>query len=124
MRTANRNRMTEAHQLGQHFGAAHDRQQLFACSNQLGIVLLDRRRNDNNFGIADVFSLVADKDLNAFFTQALHIGAVGLVRALYMIAEIVQHFGNTAHADAANSDEMDKPDIQRHFHGRVPSLNS
>src|SRR5690606_31945604 len=39
------------------------------------------------------------------------------------IAELVQHFGNAAHADAADADEMHHPDGLRHLHGRAPSLN-
>ncbi len=35
---------------------------------------------------------------------------------LHVIAEIGQHLGNAAHADAADADEMDRPDVARQFH--------
>ncbi len=50
------------------------------------------------------------------------IGVVGRVRAGDRIAEIDQHLGDAAHADAANADEMHRPDITRHLHGIVLGL--
>ena len=56
-------------------------------------------------------------DLDAVLAQPLDIGAVGRVRALHGIAEIVQHLGDAAHADAADPDEMDGSDLARQSHG-------
>src|SRR5690606_21254113 len=61
---------------------------------------------------------------DALVAQALHIGAVGLVGALHLIAQIVQHLCDAAHADAANADEMHDADCLRHFHARVLPLNA
>jgi hypothetical protein len=44
------------------------------------------------------------------------LALVGLVGALHLVAQIVQHLGDAAHADAADSDEMHKADILRHLH--------
>jgi hypothetical protein len=44
---------------------------------------------------------------DAGIAQALHIGAVGDVAALHLVAQIVQHLGDAGHADAADADEMD-----------------
>ena len=71
MRAADGDRIAEAHQLGQHLGAAHHRQMFFARGDKLGIGAFDRGGDDNHFGIAQIFGLVADGDGNALFAQAL-----------------------------------------------------
>ena len=43
-------------------------------------------------------------------TSRRDIGAVGEVAALHPVAEIVQHLGDAAHADAADADEMERAD--------------
>ena len=48
---------------------------------------------------------------DALIAQALDVGALGDVRALHRIAEIDQHLGDAAHADAADADEMDRADV-------------
>ena len=118
MRAADGDRLAEAHQLGQHLGAPHDRQQLLARGLELGVGLLDRGRDDDDFGIAEILGAVADEARDALVAQPLHIGAVGLVGALHAIAEIVQHLGDAAHADAADADEMHRADCLRHLHAR------
>ena len=47
---ADRDRPFQAHQLAQHLGAAHHRQQARAGGQHLGIVLLDRARHDHDLG--------------------------------------------------------------------------
>ena len=121
VRAADGDRLAEAHQLGQHLGAPHDRQQLLARGLQLRIGFLDRGRDDHDFGVAEVLGAVADEALDALVAQALHVGAVGLVGALHAVAEIVQHLGDAAHADAADADEMHQADRLRHLHARAPS---
>ncbi len=90
----------------------------------LRIVLLDRGGYDNHFRIAQIFRLVADENRNALVAQPLHIGALGLVGALHLVAKIVQHFGDAAHADAADADEVHQADRLRHFHMRLVLQNS
>ena len=53
--------------------------------------------------------------------QPLHVGAVGDVAALHRVAEIVQHLGDAAHADAADADEMDRADVSGRASCRVLS---
>jgi hypothetical protein len=48
--------------------------------------------------------------------QPLDVGVVGGVGALHGIAEIDQHLGDAAHADAADADEMDRSDLARQSH--------
>src|SRR5581483_3792014 len=61
----------------------------------------------------DIVGAMADMDLDAEIGQAARVGAVGEVAALHLVAEIVQHLGDTRHADAANADEVDETDIER-----------
>ena len=57
---------------------------------------------------------------DALVAQALDVGAVGRVRALHRVAEIVQHLGDARHADAADADEVDGAEFARQFHrGRL-----
>ena len=50
--------------------------------------------------------------VDALVAQALDVGAVGRIRALNLIAEIVHDLGDAAHADAADADEMDGADVR------------
>ncbi len=118
MRAGDRDAALQAHQLGQHFGAAHHRQALHASRDEFGIVLLDRRRHHHDLGVAEIFGAVSDGDLHALVAQPFDVGAVGLVGALHGVAEIHQHLGDAAHADAADADEMHRTDVARQFHGR------
>jgi len=54
--------------------------------------------------------------------QAFDIGVVREVTALNRIAQIVQDFSNTRHADAADSDEMDGADGKRHLSHAMASF--
>src|SRR5690606_29838331 len=124
VRAADGDRLAEAHQFGQHLGAANDRQEPFAGGLELGVGFLDRGRDDDDFGGAQILRPVADEALDALLAQALDIGAVGLVGPLHAVAEILQHLGDAAHADAADADEMHQADRLRHLHGRAPFLKS
>src|SRR5262249_6522966 len=73
-------------------------------------------------GVAKRTGGMADGNLGALVAQALDVGAVGSVGALHGIAEIDEHLGDAAHADAADADEMDRTDIARQFHALVPRL--
>jgi hypothetical protein len=67
---------------------------------------------------------VADGDLDALVAQALDVGAVRHIGAGDGVAEIGQHLGDAAHADAADADEMHRTDVARQFHGVALSLSS
>src|SRR5437667_12441370 len=66
---------------------------------------------------------MTDGDLGALVAQTLDVGAVGGVAALHGVAEIDEHLGDAAHADAADADEMDRTDIARQFHALVSRLS-
>src|SRR5262249_54956075 len=65
---------------------------------------------------------MADGNFCALVTQALDVGAVGGVGPLHAVAEIHQHLGDAAHADAADADEVDRADVARQFHGCFPPI--
>jgi hypothetical protein len=118
VRAADGDRVAEAHQLGQHLGAAHDRQKLLARRLQFGIGLLDRGRDDDHLGVAEVLGLWPTKHSMPLsrrrWTLAPRPG-----RSPAPVAEIVQHLGDAAHADAADADEMHEADGLRHLHDRT-----
>ncbi len=62
---------------------------------------------------------MTDADLNALVAQPGDIGILRSVRTLHRIAEIAQHLGDAAHADAADSDEVNRPDFARQSHAEV-----
>ena len=55
-------------------------------------------------------------DGDAALAQPRHVVVVGQVRALHLVAERRHDFGDAAHADAADADEMDGADVARQFH--------
>jgi hypothetical protein len=62
MGAAHGNAGLEAHQFGQHFGAAHHRQVAAARLHQLGIVRLHGRGNHHNLRRAEILGVMADRD--------------------------------------------------------------
>ena len=110
----------EAHQLGQHLGAAHDGQVAVARFDQFRIVVLHRGGDDDDLRIAEVLRLVADMHVDAALAQAGDVVVVGEVGALHLVAQRRHHLGDAAHADAADADEMDGADVAREFHGLFP----
>jgi hypothetical protein len=119
MRARNGNAALEPHQFGEHFRAPHHRHALGARGNELRIVALDGSRHDNHLGVAEIVRRVPDRDGGALLAQPLDVGVLGRVRALHRIAEINQHFGDPAHADAADADEVDRTDIGRELHASI-----
>src|SRR3954447_18558435 len=57
---------------------------------------------------------MADADGDSGFAQLLDDVAVSHVGALHLVAELVHHFGDPRHADSADSDEVDDPDVGAH----------
>jgi hypothetical protein len=106
----------------EHLGAPHDRQALGARRHQFGIVALDRGRHHQHVGAGDVLGLVADVDLDALLAQPVDVGALRGVGTLHGVAEIAQHLGDAAHADAADPDEVNGSDLARQSHGQIPEI--
>ena len=96
----------EAHQLGQHLGARHDRDALRARFHQFGVVVLDRAGHDHAIGAQHVGRGMAAMHGGAQLGQAARDRVVGVIRTRHLVAERAQHLRYTAHADAADADEM------------------
>src|SRR5690606_2934473 len=87
----------------------------------LGIVALHRGRSDHDRRVAKIGCVVPDRDLDPATAQPFDRGALGDVRALYRVAEVVHDLGDARHADAADADEVDRADVgAAAFHGRPP----
>src|SRR5579884_2983754 len=63
-----------------------------------------------------------DGDRDSLLTELLDDIAVRRVRALHLVAELVHHLGDSRHADAADADKVDGPDVgpQRLHHAGIP----
>ena len=75
-----------------------------------GILLRHGARGDHHVGVADVFGGVADHHARAQLRQPLGDRVRLEVAALHFVAEVHQHFGDAAHAAAADADEVDAMD--------------
>src|SRR5690606_9526223 len=100
----------EAHQLGQHQRARHEGNLLGARGQHLGVVGRHGGGGHDDVGTLDVLGHVADAGGDAQALEPLQHRAVDEVGARAVIAEVLQHFGNAAHARAADADEMDVVD--------------
>ncbi len=120
VRARNRDAAFQPHQFGEHLGAAHHRQALGTRSNELRVVTFDCGGDDDHVGAVYVFRLVTDGDFDAFVTQAIDVGTVRDVRPRHVVAEVGQHLGDPAHANAADADKMHRTDVARQLHKGRP----
>jgi hypothetical protein len=66
-----RNAVMEAHQLGEHLGAAHHRDARRAGPSHLRVVRVDGGGDHHGIDVLDVPRVVADEDVHAALPQAL-----------------------------------------------------
>ena len=110
MCSGDRDRVAEAHQLGQHFGSTHDRHPLLACRRNLRVGFIDRAGNDYGVCVAYVVGSVADEDGGALAGKALCL-LVGLeVGPLHVVTEAQHDLGYSRHAGTADPDKMNAMD--------------
>ncbi len=121
VRAGDRNGRIEPHQLGEDLGAANDGKSFGTRRLELGVAGLHSRRDDDRAGADEVDRIMADEHAHALGAQTPHVGAVLLVAALNRIALRQQYLGDGAHADAANADDVEGPELAGHLHG-VSSL--
>ncbi|MNZ54994.1 hypothetical protein D3C78_729110 [compost metagenome] len=107
MGTGNRHTMAVAHQLSEHFGTRHHWNTPFKRSGDFRVGRVDGAGHHQYIGIGGVFGTVANEDLGTERLQALGNRRHLEVGAGHFIAQVQQHFGNTAHAHAADTDEVD-----------------
>ena len=102
-----RDAVLEPHQLGEHLGARDDRDAALARRVDLHVVARHRGGVDDDVRALHVGGLVAGEDLGAQPLEPLHRVAAPQVGAGDAVAEVEQHLGDAAHADAADAHEVD-----------------
>ena len=102
-------------ELGEHFGPRDDRDAALVGRDHLGVVRPDGRGGDDDVGVADMGGVVAPVDRGAQVVQTLGDIRRTQIRAADLVAQIEEDLGDPAHADAADPDEVDAPDLP--FHG-------
>ena len=106
----------QPHQFRQHQRTRHDGNFLFARGDDFGIGFLHRGRGDHRIGVGNIFAGVLVMDARTQLRQPLRHRVVGQIGAGHRIAQVQQHLGDAAHADAPNAYEVDMFDGV--FHGR------
>jgi hypothetical protein len=109
----------EPHELGQHFGPRDHRDRRLRAASTSGLSSVDGRRYHHHIGTGHLFGRVAD--VNPYRPVA---PGGGDVRGLHIgtghpVAQVEQQLGDTAHADAADADEMNMIFLQ--IHGQFPT---
>src|SRR6202049_3228575 len=105
----------QAHQLRQHLGALDDRNVEGVSLGYLWIVWRNGRAGHDHVGADNVFSAVSFKNHGTEADQALRDRRTLEVGTGNLVAEVQQHLGDTAHADAADSDEMNALNLGENF---------
>ena len=106
VRAGNRDALSEAHQFREHHGARNDRDMLGAGFHHFGVLFMNRGGNHNRVGSGGVRRVVAKPDRRAHLSKMPRRIAFSDIRPGHVIAEIHHHFGNAAHANTADTDEM------------------
>ena len=105
----------QAHQLGQHLGARHDRDLLLSGGDHFRVVGLDGGGHDQRVRAGNIRGGMADHHLDAFAFEAAGRRAGRYIRAADVEVEVGEHFGNAAHARTADADEVDVLDLVFHL---------
>ncbi len=121
VRAGNRDALLQAHQLGQHERARHHGNALLARGQHFGVVRLHGGGGDDRVRAVDVRGGVAHEGADAQAREPSQRGAVGQVGAGDLVAQVQQHFGDAAHARAADADEVDVTDCV--LHARPPFID-
>ncbi len=111
VRARDRDAAPEAHELAEHFRARHDRNAARTRGRDFGVVGFDRARCDEHVDVVDVLRVVALVDARAERGETARRRVLAAIGARYRITEIAEHFGDAAHADAADADEMHAAEV-------------
>ncbi len=106
VRTGDSDAVFHAHQLGEHFGAGNHRNQAAMCFDHLGVVGLDSCGGDHDIGLDNVLRPVPVGNLPTQFRQPPGDIRLPEIRPRHFVTEVEQNLGNSAHADAADADEV------------------
>ncbi len=102
------------HQLGQHFRALDHRNMLLPGSGHLDVIGRDCRAGDHHVRTGDILGTMAFKNGGAQRAQAIRYQRGLQIGTRNPVAEVEQHFGNAAHADAADTDKMHALELGKH----------
>src|SRR5699024_6478152 len=102
--------VAKAHQFGQHFRARHHRHAPGVGFGHFHVTGINRRGGHHHVGVLDVLRPMADGHPHAQVTQAFHHRRFPQVAAADGVTLVGQHFGDPAHANTADADEMDTTD--------------
>ena len=108
------NAVLQAHQFGQHLRTLNDRDVHVVRFGDFGIFRGNRGTGDNDLSPRDVFSAMSFKDGCAEARQPLGHGGTFQIGAGNLVAKIEQHLGNAAHANAADTYEMNTLNFGKH----------
>ena len=114
MRTRHGNAGAQAHEFGQHLGAGDDGDAAFVGGHDFRVGIGNSGRAHHDLGVAEVVGGMAGVDERAEAAQALDSSAGGDVGAVHGVAEVQEHFGDAAHARAADAYHMDDADLVIH----------
>ncbi len=106
MHAGNGDAVFEPHQLRQHFGTLNHRNLAGTRFHDFRIIRRDCRTGHDDRGARDVGGLVAFIDGCAQLSQAIGHRAATQIGAGDTKAHIQQDFGDTAHADSADTNEV------------------
>ena len=96
----------EAHEFGQHFSALDDGNLAGAGLDDLGVAVADRRTCYHDSSAGDMARLVAFIDNGAELRQPVGDRGAAQIGTGDLHLLVQQDFGDTAHADAADANEM------------------
>ena len=116
VRARDRDREPQPHQLGEHLGPRNHRNAApLAPRRSPGWCGLTADEYDHHVGVADVARRVPFEHADAAgrFEPRRHLRPPG-VRSADHVAEVGQQFGDAAHADAADADEVNPPRPTEH----------
>ncbi len=94
------------HDCGQRFCATHDRFSAVASANKYWVVAPDCRRKDNEISSAGVLRSMRLPKTQTEPLQSISFHAANLVRAADCVPELDQKRGDTAHATACDTNQM------------------
>jgi hypothetical protein len=109
VRACHRDAVAKPHQLREHLGARNHRNLPERRFAHLGVRRTDGRGNDDDLGVAHVARIVAVRHADPQRLETIGHRRSLFIRAAHHVAEIGEQFGDAAHTDAANPDEVNAP---------------
>ena len=105
----------QAHQLGQQLAARDHRKPQAAGFDDFRIIGANRGADDDRIRAGDIFRGVPFVNDGSEYRQALGDGGELRVGSADAIAQFEENFGQSAHADSTDTDEVDRLRLEKHF---------